>query len=109
MWDIRIIRFSYKFIKKGFTVEQAKLKAVWENHQISSICSEMTNMTLLKANVSASVDPPKLSKKDKMLFNMHADQTAEYYCTGCAEYCESKMMIGNGKRLDYVDTLYVPI
>jgi len=82
------LTLTEQFIKKGFTVEQAKLKAVWENLQISSICSEMTNMTILRANTAASMDKTKLSEIEKSLFNMHADQTAEYYCTGCAEYCE---------------------
>jgi len=48
-------------------------------------------MTILKDNVAASLDTPKLTKREKMLFDMHARQTASYYCTGCAEYCESAM------------------
>jgi predicted aldo/keto reductase-like oxidoreductase len=80
-----------QFLKKGFTVEQAKLKAVWENQQIASVCSEMTNMTILKDNVAASLGTPKLTKREKMLFDIHARQTASYYCSGCAEYCESVM------------------
>ncbi|MBT8366294.1 MAG: aldo/keto reductase, partial [Deltaproteobacteria bacterium] len=42
-----------RFIKKGYTDAQAKLKAVWENPNIASICSEMPNMTILMANVAA--------------------------------------------------------
>lgn len=80
-----------QFAKKGFTVEQAKLKAVWENHQIASICSELTNMTILNANVSAAIDKTSLSSLEKELFALHARKTASYYCTGCAEYCESEM------------------
>ncbi|MBW1642949.1 MAG: aldo/keto reductase [Deltaproteobacteria bacterium] len=89
--DITAQSLTAQFIKKGFTVEQAKLKAVWENQQITSICSEMTNMTLLKANVAASMGKPKLSGLEKTLFDLHASQTASYYCTGCAEYCEPEM------------------
>ncbi|MCJ7774093.1 MAG: aldo/keto reductase [Desulfobacterales bacterium] len=80
-----------QFTKKGFTVEQAKLKAVWANHQIASICSEMTNMTILNANVAAALDKTSLSALEKELFALHARKTASYYCKGCAEYCESEM------------------
>jgi len=80
-----------QFLKKGFTVEQAKIKAVWENQGIATICSEMTNMTILKANVAAAVDMPSLSAMEKSLLSLHAQKTASCYCTGCAEYCESEV------------------
>jgi hypothetical protein len=53
-----------RFIKKGFTPEQAKLKAVLKNPDIASICSEMPNMTILKANVAAVQDQTPLSSQD---------------------------------------------
>jgi predicted aldo/keto reductase-like oxidoreductase len=78
-----------KFMKKGFTPEQAKLKAVWENPNIASICSEMTNMTILQANVAAALDKIELSFQDRQLLELYARETAFGYCTGCANLCES--------------------
>jgi predicted aldo/keto reductase-like oxidoreductase len=44
-----------RFLQKGFTDAQAKLKAVWQNQNIASICSEMPNMTILMANAAAAI------------------------------------------------------
>ena len=56
------------FIKQGFTLEQAKLKAVWEDKRISSICSLMTNSTILMANIAAAMDQKSLTFKDKGIY-----------------------------------------
>ena len=50
-----------QFKNKGLTIEQAKLKAVWGDHRIASICSHMTNMRNLSANASAAMDKKILS------------------------------------------------
>jgi predicted aldo/keto reductase-like oxidoreductase len=75
-------------IKKGFTEEQAKLKAVWTNPDIAAICSQMPNMTILKANVTAAVDDTPLTSQEMHLFGKYAASTADQYCTGCADICE---------------------
>ena len=49
------------FQARGFTDKQAKLKVVWENPQIASICSQMPNLTILSANVAAALDQVKLA------------------------------------------------
>jgi predicted aldo/keto reductase-like oxidoreductase len=77
------------FIKKGFTAEQARLKAVWQNSNIASICSEMDNLTMLMANVAAALDRTALSSKEMTLLNQYAYETASSYCAGCAHICES--------------------
>jgi predicted aldo/keto reductase-like oxidoreductase len=77
--------------KKGLTIEQAKLKAVWDDQRIASITSAMTNMTILQANVAAAVNGIKLSLHDKKLLDHYARQTASNYCTGCASICESSI------------------
>ncbi|MBT8370405.1 MAG: aldo/keto reductase [Deltaproteobacteria bacterium] len=77
------------FIKKGYTAEQAKLKVVWENPNIASICSAMPNMTILQANVAAGLNQQKLSLHNKQLFDKYAQQTSCGYCAGCADICES--------------------
>ncbi len=78
-----------RFIKKGYTDAQAKLKAVWENPNITSICSEMPNMTILMANVAAARNSTALSSRDMNLLHRYAQETHSDYCAGCTEICES--------------------
>ena len=82
------LKLNQQFIAKGFTTEQAKLKSVWENPAIASICSHMPNMTLLQANVAAAVNKTALSIKDKQLMQQYARGTSCGYCSGCAQICE---------------------
>jgi len=82
------LELNQRFIDKGFTTEQAKLKSVWETPDIASICSHMPNMTLLQANVAAAVNKTALSSNDKKLMTQYAGETASGYCAGCAEICE---------------------
>jgi predicted aldo/keto reductase-like oxidoreductase len=81
------------FLKKGYTAEQAKLKVVWENPNIASICSAMPNMTILQANVAAALNKNNLSESDKQRLELYAQRTAPGYCAGCAEICESAINI----------------
>jgi aryl-alcohol dehydrogenase-like predicted oxidoreductase len=53
-----------RFLKRGFTDKQAKLKVVWENPRIASICSQMPNLTILSANVAAALDQTKLALEE---------------------------------------------
>jgi aryl-alcohol dehydrogenase-like predicted oxidoreductase len=77
------------FLARGYTPEQAKLKVVWENPHIASICSAMPNMTILQANVAAAVNRENLSTNDKRRLDQYARLTAPGYCAGCASICES--------------------
>ncbi len=91
-----------RFIKKGYTDAQAKLKAVWENPNIANICSEMPNTTILMANVAAAVNKTKLTARDMDLLRQYAQETHADYCAGCTEICESlihgKVPIGDIMR-----------
>ncbi len=78
------------FMEKGYTLEQAKLKAVWEDKRISVCLSEMTNLTILKDNVEAAVDGVKLSGGDREVLERYAAYNRPYYCPGCMR-CESVM------------------
>jgi len=62
---------------------------VWENPDISSICSAMPNMTILQANVAAALNEQHLSEADRQCLEQYAQQTAPGYCAGCANICES--------------------
>ncbi|MGD9080458.1 MAG: aldo/keto reductase, partial [Desulfobacterales bacterium] len=83
------LEMAGRFLKKGFTDGQAKLKAVWQNPQISSICSQMPNMTLLMSNVAAALDKTRLSARDTSLLQRYAKETRSAYCAGCADICEA--------------------
>jgi len=87
------LKMTEKFLKKGYTAEQANLKAVWENQNITSICSAMPNMTILQANVAAALNKNNLSEGDKQRMEQYAQQTASCYCAGCADICESSIDI----------------
>jgi uncharacterized protein len=76
------------FIKKGYTLEQAKLKVVWEDKRIAGCLSEMTNMTMIKDNVAAATDSVKLTGKDRDMLDRLAQYNRSYYCPGCLR-CES--------------------
>ena len=83
------LKLAGRFLQKGFTDAQAKLKAVWKNPQISSICSQMPNMTLLMSNVAAALDKTELSSRDRELLQRYAKETRSAYCSGCTAICES--------------------
>ena len=85
------LELAGRFLQKGFTDGQAKLKAVWQNPQIASICSEMPNMTLLMSNVAAAVDKTALSDYDMQLMRKYAKETRSDYCAGCSDICESSI------------------
>jgi predicted aldo/keto reductase-like oxidoreductase len=78
-----------RFERKGLSPGQAKLKAVWDDKRIASICSYMTNMKVLKENTSAAMDNKTLSDHDKDYLKEYARETASGYCAGCKHICES--------------------
>jgi len=80
-----------RFLEKGFTDAQAKLMAVWQNPDIASICSQMPNMTILKANVAAALNRTDLSVRDTELLHRYACETHSDYCSGCTKICESTL------------------
>ncbi len=78
-----------KFLDKGFTDKQAKLKAVWENPQIASVCSQMPNIAYLSANVAAARDRTALSQSDVDALERFALSTRSGYCAGCGRICQA--------------------
>ena len=75
------------FLERGFTPEQAKLKAVWANSQIACICSQMPNMKILNANIAAALDRTELAATDLEALDQHARSTTGDYCAGCSNRC----------------------
>jgi uncharacterized protein len=83
-----------EFIGKGLTEHQARLKAVWTNPHIASICSQMPDMTILQANVAAAMDTAPLTSRQMRLFERYAAETAVQYCAGCGHICEGAVAHG---------------
>jgi len=77
-----------RFMEKGFTDAQAKLMAVWQNPAIASICSQMSNMSILMSNVAAALNRTDLSARDTDLLQRYARETHSDYCAGCTGICE---------------------
>ena len=63
--------------------EQAKLKAIWQNPNVSSVCSLMPSSEILHSNVSAAMDPRPLSAEISQLLADHADSTGRHFCRRC--------------------------
>ncbi len=76
-----------RFLKRGFTDKQARLKVVWETPQIASLCSQMPNLTILSANVAAALDQTKLAREELDSLRQYALETRGDYCAGCASIC----------------------
>ncbi len=77
-----------RFLKRGFTDKQAKLKIIWENPNIASICSQMPSLTVLSANAAAAMDQTKLAREDFDSLHRYALETKADYCAGCGKICQ---------------------
>ena len=85
------LKLTRQFMDKGFTVHQAKLLAVWSDPRITSICSQMENMAILKENVSAAVSNRTLTRRELDRLKDYDRITQSAYCAGCAKICESHL------------------
>jgi uncharacterized protein len=75
----------------GFTLQQAKLKAVWADERITAICSMMGNTEMLRQNVAAARAGQELAMKDVQQLRAYTVRTASMRCSGCNEICESRV------------------
>jgi uncharacterized protein len=80
-----------RFLGRGFTDKQAKLKVIWENPQIASLCSQMPNLTILMANVAAARDQAKLAREEVESLRQYALETQADYCAGCGSICQEAL------------------
>jgi len=88
------VELAGRFVRQGFTNKQAKLKAVWEDKRIASICSQMPDTTILMSNIAAALDKTSLAVKDMDILKKYACETSSDYCAGCGHICEAEV---NGK------------
>ncbi len=80
--------------------EQAKLKAIWQNPILSSICSLMPNISILHTNVSAAMDENPLNPEIFKLLADYAMATGRYFCRRCG-LCET----ANTERIPIFDIM----
>ena len=83
------LQLAGRFLQRGFTDRQARLKAIWENPDIASICSQMPSLAILSANVAAARDLTALSQNDRELFARLSADTRSSYCAGCGRICQA--------------------
>ena len=72
----------------NITFEQAKLRAIWQNPNLTSICSLMPNTAILQSNVSAAMDEHPLHLEIKKLLVDYANKTGKFFCRRCS-VCET--------------------
>jgi predicted aldo/keto reductase-like oxidoreductase len=77
------------FLDKGYTREQALIKAVLDDTRITAACIRMENVSLLKTNVAAVLDKTELKPEDLEALKTYAAQSATGYCAGCADICSA--------------------
>lgn len=82
-------KVAEQFLKRGFTDKQARLKAVWENRHMASICSQMPSIAILSANVAAARDQTALSVTERGMLYELACAEATGYCGGCGNICQT--------------------
>jgi uncharacterized protein len=78
------------FTDSGYTLGQAKLKAVWKDERIASSCVAMYSLNILKDNVTAATDNRQLSGREIEMLQRYAKDTCGHYCLGCMK-CASVM------------------
>jgi predicted aldo/keto reductase-like oxidoreductase len=79
------------FLQKGFTKEQAKIKAVLQDKRFTAVCVGMKNIRELTSNVAAALDKTKLTQNDTNALTEYAQATCNGYCAGCAKICNSAL------------------
>ena len=76
------------FARKGETVDQARLRAVWANPSVRSAVVTLASIEALGAMVQATGEPPGLSLEDARALAMHDERTRGGFCAGCTHHCQ---------------------
>ncbi|MHC4159972.1 MAG: aldo/keto reductase, partial [Planctomycetota bacterium] len=84
-------KLTAHFLRRGFTKEQAKIKAVLQDERFTAVCVGMKNIRELHSNVAAVLDKTKLTQADTQALTEYAQATCDGYCAGCANICNSAL------------------
>ncbi len=68
--------------------EQLKLRAIWQNPFLTSICSLMPNSAILQSNVLAAMDENPVKSEIVTVLAAYANATGKYFCRRCG-ICET--------------------
>jgi uncharacterized protein len=71
------------FAAHGMSFEQAKLKAIWQNPNLTSVCSLMPAPKILQSNASAAMEEHPLDVEIEKLLADYSDITGQYFCRRC--------------------------
>ncbi len=82
-------KLAQKFLQKGYTEFQAKIKIVMQDERFSSVCVGINTINSLNEDVAAALDKNKLSLDTIDAFNNYAKATCDGYCAGCGQICNS--------------------
>lgn len=63
--------------------EQAKLKAIWQNPHLTSVCSLMSTAAIMQSNAEAARDERPLHAEIVDMLEAHANDTGRYFCSRC--------------------------
>ena len=80
--------------------EQAKMKAIWQNPHLTSICSLMPSSDILQSNASAAMDAHSFHPEIAKLLAEYANITGKYFCRRCGA-CDS----ANGDKVPIFDIM----
>ncbi len=86
--DLRMVRVPERQLRgllaeHGLSLEQAKLKAVWQNPSLTSVCSWMPTTSIVQANAAAAIDDRPLDRRVTTLLQEYAEATGRYFCRRC--------------------------
>ncbi|MFA5251037.1 MAG: aldo/keto reductase [Phycisphaerae bacterium] len=84
-------RMVTHFLDKGYTREQALIKAILEDKRIAAACIRMENVTLLRSDVAAVLDKTSLTQADSDVLKRYAAESCSGYCAGCADICDAAL------------------
>ncbi|MGE5789060.1 MAG: hypothetical protein ACM3ZE_31005 [Myxococcales bacterium] len=85
LWDLSLTkdRLEALLVGHALTFEQAKLKAIWQNAHVTSVCSLMPSVPILRSNALAAMDERALDPDVVQLLATYAQGTGQYFCRRC--------------------------
>jgi hypothetical protein len=81
--DLQDQELQRHFLSRGYTLHQARLKAVWAEPFISSVVCKMTNTRMLAENVAAARNRSALTRADTERLDAWAEASRSTWCAGC--------------------------
>jgi predicted aldo/keto reductase-like oxidoreductase len=67
----------------GLSFAQAKLKCIWQNPHVTSVCSLMPTIEIMRANAKAAMDEHPLPSDVMQGLATYANASGRYFCRRC--------------------------